>query len=263
MTARTAKVARGAADPRISGRRSAVARARRRRLWARTAVVALLATLAWALFWSPLLDVREVRVLGAKHTSIAEVREASGLSGDENLLLLSTARVAHAIEALPWVASAGVDRKLPATVRVRLTERTPALTVARGDKAFTLDAAGRVLDEGWRRADLPVLSGVTAGGLRTGSQVDSPEILGALAIWRALPPRLSRRVEAMFAPTVERTTLSLRSGTAVRIGAPEELAAKSAVLGALLRRLAATGRTPAYIDVRVPTNPAVSVASAG
>jgi cell division protein FtsQ len=229
----------------------------------RLAVVALLAAAVWALFWSPLLSVRDVRVLGAKHTSVVRVKEASGLSGDENLLLLSTERVARAVESLPWVESASVDRKLPATVRVRVTERQPALMVTRGAKAWTLDAEGRVLAVGRPAREVPVLTGVTASGLRPGRQVDSPAILGALATWRALPPRLERRVEAMFAPTVERTALSLRSGTAVRIGAPEDLAAKSAVLLALLRRLDTEGRTPAYIDVRVPTNPAVSVASAG
>ena len=62
----------------------------------------------------------------------------------------------------------------------------------------------------------------------------------------------------IFAPTVERLTLSLEDGTLVRYGAAESLAAKNEVLLSLLAELAREGTQAAYIDVRVPTSPAVS-----
>jgi cell division septal protein FtsQ len=67
-------------------------------------------------------------------------------------------------------------------------------------------------------------------------------------------------VVGVFAPTVERITFSLREGTSVRYGAAEQIRDKNEVLQVLLRRLDDEGRTAAYIDVRVPTSPAVAPA---
>ena len=62
----------------------------------------------------------------------------------------------------------------------------------------------------------------------------------------------------MFAPTIERISFSLQSGTVIRFGAAEQLAAKNEVLKALFDDLGSDGGGAAYIDVRVPTSPAVS-----
>ncbi|MDQ3941279.1 MAG: hypothetical protein M3238_08015, partial [Actinomycetota bacterium] len=57
-----------------------------------------------------------------------------------------------------------------------------------------------------------------------------------------------------------RITFALDDQTVVRYGAPERVRAKNAVLVALLARLRAEGRAGSYVDVRVPTNPAVGPA---
>jgi hypothetical protein len=83
-----------------------------------------------------------------------------------------------------------------------------------------------------------------------------------MRVWRSLPEGLSSHVVALFAPTPHRISFSLDISTTVRYGSPTEAQAKNAVLKALLARVAASGNAPAYIDVRVPGNPAISTTPA-
>jgi cell division protein FtsQ len=260
---------RVATDPRITRRRQAVARLRRRRLVAQMMCVLALGALVWLLFASPLLSLRRVQVVGARHTGPQDIAAAANLSGQENLLLLSTGEVARDAARLPWVARATVDRKLPGTIRVAIEERSPAVVVASDAGRWLVGPRGHVLAPA-RGAALPVLADSDLGPLRPGRRVEAPEVVAALDVLRALPARLRERVEAVFAPTQERISLSLaptrpgptRPGVLVRVGAAESLRAKAAVLGALLRRMTAEGMTASYVDVRVPSSPALGPAPA-
>ncbi|MGH2820928.1 MAG: cell division protein FtsQ/DivIB, partial [Actinomycetota bacterium] len=138
-TSTTAASARLGTDPRISRRRRAVAREHRRRLFLRAAVIAALAMLAWVLVWSPLLKVRDVRVVGGGHTNGKRAARVADLDAADNLLLVSPATVEQRVETLPWVMDAEVDRMLPDTVRIRLRERRPALALAVGGRRWLLD----------------------------------------------------------------------------------------------------------------------------
>lgn len=250
--------ARVRTDPRISRRRRAIERSRRRRAIASVTMVAAIAGLVWLAFWSPLLNVREIAVVGGRHVNASDVAAAAGLDEADNLLLVSPPNVAAKVEELPWVREAKVDRKLPGTVRVRITERRPAVVLASGADVWTLDRRGNVLTEGSAKKGLPVITGFTPSTIEAGSKVAQAEVQDALAAWRSLSPRIRAQVVAVVAPTPERITLSFTDGTQVRFGAARALRAKNQVLRALLTQMRAEGTAAAYIDVRVPANPAIS-----
>lgn len=249
-------------DPRISRRRKAVARSKRRRVIGTSIGLTLLAGAVGAAFWSPLLDVRNVQVVGAKHTSPAEVRTAVDLGEDDNLLLLSTGDVAADVESLPWVDNAEVHRRLPGTVRIKLEERTAALVVTVAAGTWTIDGTGRVLEEGAVERDLPTLTGAVLTDVAPGEQLRGDEIRAGLRVWRSLPSRVKKDVASVVAPSRERIALALRDGTLVRYGGADHLAAKNKVLRAVLDRLEAENRHATYIDVSVPSTPAIGPAPA-
>ena len=253
--------ARVRTDPRISRRRRAIARGRRRRLAGSLAVVAALALGIWVAFWSPLLTVREVKVVGGKNVDAADVSSITGLGSDDNLLLVSPSQVAAKVEELPWVREAKVDRRLPGTVRVRIVERRPAVVLSSDGRQWTLDRMGNVLTEGAATGGLPALAGVDPEGVSAGSRIADPAIRDALAAWRSLSNKIRTQVAAVLAPTPERITFSFTDGTQVRYGAARSMRAKNQVLSALLAELRAEGGAASYIDVRVPTNPAISAAA--
>ena len=248
-------------DPRISRRRKAVVRSRRRRALVTAASVALVAGLGWLAFFSPLLEVERVVVVGGRHVSADDVEAVAGLDRD-NLLLLSTERVAERVRRLPWVRRARVTRRLPDTVRVKVKERRPAMVLATTEGRWTLDRAGRVLGRGAADRALPVLGGVRVARLTPGDVLPDAEVQAALDVWRSLPRALRARVAGVFASSLERIALSLDDDVVVRYGAAEAMTAKNSVLRAVLARVRAEGRSVAYIDVRVPGSPAISAAGA-
>ena len=246
-------------DPRLRSRRKEVERQRRIRALIAAGVVAVVGVLVWVAFFSPLLEVERVRLLGSKHTSKAEVFEATGVRGD-NLLLLSTSRLESDIGDLPWVAAAKVDRILPNTVRVTIEERRPALVIEGVRGSWTVDPEGRVLQSG-SVSGLPVLEAAVTGSLRPGAEVTNDGAVAVLRMWRSLPGNLRSRVVAIFAPSAERISFSLTDRTLIRYGSAHMLVAKARVLKALLARLEEQQRSAAYIDVRVPSSPAIAPAA--
>jgi cell division protein FtsQ len=246
-------------DPRIRRRRNDVARSRKRKLLTVLVTLLVLAAATWGAFWSPLLSVRDVKLTGATHTTAEEVAAAAGLGPDDNLLLLSAGEVVEAARSLPWVADAEVERRLPGTVKVRVVERKPALVVSPllGAARWTIDSHGHVLAAGQSEAGLPVVGGVEVGDIKPGERLTAAVMDEVLTAWRSLPRKLAADVQAIFAPSLERISFTLIDGTQVRYGAAERLDAKNEVLVALRKQLAEEGLLASYIDVRVPTSPAV------
>ncbi|MDQ3662517.1 MAG: FtsQ-type POTRA domain-containing protein [Actinomycetota bacterium] len=243
-------------DPRFNRRRHAVARLRRRRLLIQAAVVLGVAVLVWIAFFSPLLKVSNVEVVGGGHVTGADISAIARLDEGRNLLLMSTTEVAQAVRGLAWVKRAEVDRKLPGTLQVNIVERVPALALQASEARWTIDRRGHVLAPGAPKR-LPTVAAVSDEAIVVGERVTAAEVQGALAVFRTLPDRLRHNLEAIFAPGSERISLSLESGLLIRLGAAEKLRAKSSVLTALLARIKREGVAVGYVDVRVPTSPAV------
>jgi cell division protein FtsQ len=259
----SADLAHGAAervptDPRLSRRRRAVARLRRRRIAARAVAGCALLAALWLALWSPLLRVRSVDIVGGRHTTAADVARAARLSSADNLLLLSTGDVATMTEGLPWVLSAKVERRLPGTLKVSVTERDPELILVTKSGHWTIDERAHVLAPGRKGSDLPVLRTRASESASPGEVVSHPGARAALRAYRSLRRGMRRRVEEVFARSPERIGFRLEGGTLVRWGGAERPRAKRAVLRALFDRLAREGRTMAYVDVSVPESPAVS-----
>src|SRR5207247_2046509 len=63
---------------------------------------------------SPVFRLRDLRVEGARHLSLAEVRRLAGLTDGTNVVWTSGSRVAERLERNPWVRSAPVRKGLPA-----------------------------------------------------------------------------------------------------------------------------------------------------
>lgn len=248
-------------DPRLRRRRKSVERSRRRKNFVRATAALALVALVWAVLWSPLLNVRAVDLRGARHTSADEVVEALALGSGTNLLRLSTAEVQERIEALPWVKKASVARVLPGTLKIKIEEREPAMALALGAANWIVDAKGRVLAAG-KDEGLPMLAGADVEGIEIGMNIKADQLIGGLRIYRSLSPDVRKKVAAIFAPTPDRITLALADGSQVRYGSAELLRAKSSVLTSLLRRLERDGTAASYIDLRVPTSPAVSPVAA-
>jgi cell division protein FtsQ len=254
---------RAEVDPRIAARRDAVTadRRRRRHRWlAWVAVVITVAAGGWLLTRSALLDVEQVRVEGATHTSVDDVVAASGVSTGDPLVGLDEGAAVRGVEALPWIAEATVERSIDGTVRVRVTERVAVATVPTEAGRALVDLDGRVLaavgsDEEVAEPDtvLMAIEGLVAPG--PGGML-GPEAAGAMEVLAGLTPGLQARVSSVAITPDGGLALALRPQGVAELGPPTELPAKLASLVTVLAQVDQTGL--GTINLRVPDLPTVS-----
>jgi cell division protein FtsQ len=237
-------------DPRLRARRAAVKRAvgRRRLRWLLVAVTAVAAVLvAAAVVWSPLLAVQriDVRGAGAEHDAVLR---AAGVHAGDPLLFVHAGAAAAAIERLPEVASARVERAFPTTVTISVTLRTPVAWASLGPGRFAvIDAHGTVMAvDPTAPLDLPGLAGLSRVP-SLGGHVSAP----AAAMAAALGPDLRSRVTTVVA-TPQGLLGLVYQGPQLRFGDDTHLADKAEAADAVLRALVYPAT---YIDVSVPTAP--------
>lgn len=139
-------------------------RQRRSRAALFIASVLVIVLVAAGLTRTGVLDVDDVRVLGARNLSSDVIRTAAAIGESEPLVELDTTVVAERIASLAWVDEASVSKTMSGEVTIEVQERTPAVLIRTPDtdqRAATdvlVDASGRVLSVAWR-GQLPEVQG--------------------------------------------------------------------------------------------------------
>jgi cell division protein FtsQ len=221
----------------------AATRTRHLRRWIAVAVVVALTALGvWVVWFSSLLTVAEVRVLGTVAVSADQVRQAAAVPARQPLARVDVDGVAARVGAIPRVGSVEVRRGWPDVLVVVVTERTPLVVVADGAGFAYLDASGvRFGEAGRQPSTMPLLVAV-----------DDASRTSALAVAAALPADLRATVGEVRARTIDDVTLVLRDGSRVQWGNAERSDRKAVVLRSLLPLAAAR------YDVSAPDLPTTS-----
>jgi cell division septal protein FtsQ len=121
------------------------------------------------------------------------------------LLALDLARVKRDLELIPAIESVDVERVLPHTLKIRVTEREPIaqfqfahirsgglytggiyLLDAKGCVMFPLDPQQRSAPPLQTNENLPILTGIPLTDLRPGRRAESPQVQAALQLITAL-----------------------------------------------------------------------------
>lgn len=149
-----------------------------RRWILRGAVIALLMTVTLALrtrVTEVLQDLagfklRQVKVTGIHFLSEEDVLEASGLKIGSDMFELDIPKASRGVESLGWVEKVYLERRLPQSVLIAVTERKPTALVDSGG-LWGLSADGCLLPFSPELAaeDLPILSGARLGADAVGT----------------------------------------------------------------------------------------------
>jgi hypothetical protein len=158
---------------------------------------------AWALdqflYQNPAFATRQVDLETDGVVAVDQLKTWAGIKPGDNLLALDLARVKRNLEGVPFVESVSVERVLPHTLRIRVSEREPIaqITVSRSRSGggfeqlvFNIDAPGVLippLDAKWRSLSapvsveqLPMIAGPRVIDVRPGQQVQNPQVRAAL-----------------------------------------------------------------------------------
>lgn len=186
--------------------------------------------------------VQEVLVTGRGETDRDDLLAALGIQRGAPILAYDFAKARERVEDLPWVLQARVERLLPDTLVIHITERRPmALWQHRGSFSL-IDDNGVVITQ---------TSLDRFGNLIQVVGEDAPDHVGGLLELLETQPELLAQVKAAVRVGGRRWDLSLDGGVDVRL--PEDDAPKAlARLAAFEQESGVLARDIRVLDLRMP-----------
>lgn len=182
------------------------------------------------------LTVDEILVIGRAETPRQMLLDALGTGFGAPILGLDLSAARQRLMALPWVNAAEIERVLPNTLIIRLSERQPIALWQRRGQFTLIDREGRALadDRDGVAGDLIVVVGD-----------DAPPHTARLLEMLAARPELQPLVRAAVRVGGRRWNLHLENGISIRLPETDPESA--------LRRLADYQRTQGLLDKDIVT----------
>jgi cell division protein FtsQ len=189
------------------------------------------------------LVVTDIQVEGRHTTDAATILAALDARYGTPILAVNPARAKQQLEALPWVRSASIERRLPGTIAVHLVERRPLGVWQHDGKQELIDQDGTVIPvtDLSRFAKLPTVVGDDQ------ARHGAAQLLGLLAS----EPDIDSRVTAVV--LVGDRRWNVRIDNAIDVMLPEDdMAGAWSKLAELQRTNQILQRNVETIDMRLP-----------
>lgn len=229
-------------------------RQRRRRLWRRVALGAVVvlvgAGLGWVVGFSPWLSAQAVQVEGVSKLRPGQIKKLAQVPLGQPLIRIDTAQIASQVETLPAVLTARVSRSWPQKITIHVTERTPLATVEYQGRWYQVDLDGVIfLPQARPHSQLP--------RIRARAQVVDAALAEATSVIAALeqlPGLTLGDIEFIDVASIDQISLQLATQPAhtVMWGSADQSESKAEILQVLLGQLSDGA---AVIDVSVPASP--------
>lgn len=189
------------------------------------------------------LKVTDIVLEGRDKTPLLAIARALSIRKGDPILAFSPREAQKRLEAINWVQSATVLRRLPGTIVVQIAERRPFAVWQMDGKFVLIDRAGDVVtdsDVGTFSAELLLVVG-------DGAEKAAADLIDALAI----QPTLQARVATAVWVGKRRWNLQMKGGTEVLL--PEAAAMQAlARLVELQASHALLDRSLKLVDLRLP-----------
>ncbi|WPB84414.1 cell division protein FtsQ/DivIB [Sediminicoccus rosea] len=212
-------------------------------------------TTAWLaeLGRGPGLSVQEIRIEGREFAPREALLAAIGITPGEAILDFDPSVAKQRLEQIAWVESAHVERRLPGTILIRITERRAFAVWQREGRFSVIDREGRVMATERLEAfgPLPLVVGLGA------ERVAAPMI----DLLRSAP-EISDRVQAIIRVSERRWNLRLQNGADIMLPEGHEEAAITR-LAELQARDRLLDRPLAAVDMRLPDRLVVRMQTPG
>lgn len=194
--------------------------------------------------------IQNVVVQGLSVISEKDILKLSAGIQGENLLLFDQKVLSHKLYLHPLVENVHFQRKLPNTLIMQMTERTPIALIVVPKGVLEVDIHGTFLRrlESWPKKDYPVISGITLSDtVGPGQNLADPLLTAALRLLGQASPELLTWIGEVHVNEIQQMTLFLSSGVEVRLGQANEWSDK---LKALYQLISDEGYTSIEQGVR-------------
>ncbi len=167
------------------------------------------------------LSIETVDVTGYSETSEIDVLQTLWMTGAQTLPALDLKAAREAIEAMPWIESATIEKEYPNRVKIALVEKKPFALWQRDKDLWIVDHEGReiVPYATTRFTDLPFVVG-------PGAAHEAADILDKMA----LVPELDQRIKAYVRVGDRRWDLRLDNGVVIRLPELDPIEAAATVM---------------------------------
>ena len=220
-----------------------------RLLW-QLGIIALMvsvALVAWLVYRSPLMQIREVSVTGTESLDPRYVASLSGLRG-QSLLRVDTGAARDRLLALPAVKDVSISKQWPGKMLIRVEERHPWGYWQIKDQPYVIDDEGVVLDDLRPDENAPVIFELdTERRLAAGDHVDADAVMLSQELIDESPRALNENVAKLEYSQHSGLTVTFDSGLRAIFGDSRDLDYKLSVLYVLLDK--AQGQSLAVHDV--------------
>lgn len=188
------------------------------------------------------LQLQTIEVQGRAHTSRDVLMAVSELTLGQPMLTISLPALHERLSTIGWVKDVAIERRMPSTIRLILTERVPMALLQTETGHRVIDEDGEIISGADPSAfgHLTVVAGNSAG----------PNAAPLLNILRT-EPELFAEVWAVTYQSERRWDVHLRNGIRVRLPETDPRTAWSR-LAIIDHSKRITDRDLAVIDLRVP-----------
>ncbi|WIB69481.1 FtsQ-type POTRA domain-containing protein [Curtobacterium sp. MCBD17_026] len=222
----------------------------RRAAWITAAsVVLVLGVSILVAVFSPLMALRTIEIKGTNRVDESALRQALSDQIGTPLARLDFDAVKRDVAGFPLIESYVTEEAPPHTLVVTVTERTPVVAVQSGSTFDLVDPAGIVVQSSPKRPATMPLADIGRARLGSASFRTMTEVV------LALPSTVRSQVTRVAGSTADDVTLTLKDGSTVVWGSPDDSDAKAELLAALVKDHAA--RNPGVVveyDVSAPDN---------
>lgn len=110
---------------------------------------------------SPMFNITNIQVSGNNIVSTDTVISLSQLKKDENIFRFNSSQTINNIKENPYIESVSINRKIPSTVAINITERIPTYSVDFMEKYAYIDMQGYILEISDDSKNLPIIHGIS------------------------------------------------------------------------------------------------------
>lgn len=214
---------------------------------------------AFVLLVSPLFQISRIAVEGNREISTDEIIFTMGIVPGDNILKIDLNRASEQIKTIPMIKEAGIERKFPSRLCIRVAERKPVALLPAQEGYLAVDADGvccrkaRVGEKG-----LPVITGLgEVIDLLEGQALQNPKLSLALEFIEKLPADVVADLSEINPDENGQVVLFTLQGICCLMGAPESVNQKGTLLKQVLEQL--NDKQVEYIDLSLPGSPVVKM----
>lgn len=238
-------------------------------------IAAALVIGAVVVYNSSLFSIKNVNVTGVEHLTSEEMSALAGVPSDTTLLRVDAAAIENRLKQDAWVQDVQVNRILPDTLEIAVTERQIAAVVEvptsdgksiqpwaiASDHMWLMPIPDRESEAGQRTSAKVYEDADTALHIKevpfgtnpqVGAYCTDDSVLNALDIVSGMTTELAGRVKTVYADGVEETRLVLDNNVEIAFGSADNIRDKERVALGIMEQ---HPDSVAYINVRDPASP--------